>query len=124
MVWDYHVILLVQADGAWRVYDLDSLLGLDVPLAQYLRSSFAPRGPLPPPWAQRFRVIDADIYVKHFSSDRSHMRREGRWTAPPPPWPCILSGEDAHNLFAFADTRAPFHGSCFDLPGLQARFGV
>jgi len=124
VVWDYHVILFVQVDEQWRVYDLDTVLGLDVPMVEYLQQSFAPRGLLPLPWAQRFRVIEADTYVQHFSSDRSHMRQGPQWKAQPPAWPCILADDAQHNLFDFVDTHAPFYGSCFDLPGLCSWFGV
>jgi hypothetical protein len=42
-------------------------------------------------YAPRFRIIEASEYVKHFSSDRSHMRdKNGDWLALPPAWSPIL----------------------------------
>jgi hypothetical protein len=36
-------------------------------------------------------MIEATEFVKHFSSDRSHMRdKNGNWLAPPPAWSPIL----------------------------------
>lgn len=37
-----------------------------------------------------YRVVGAQQFLTHFSSDRRHMRTpEGLWQAPPPPGPCI-----------------------------------
>jgi hypothetical protein len=36
------------------------------------------------------RVVPAASLLRHFASDRSHMRRpDGSWSAPPPQYPCI-----------------------------------
>lgn len=35
-------------------------------------------------------MIRADLYLKTFASDRSHMKdANGKWQKPPPPYPCI-----------------------------------
>lgn len=35
-------------------------------------------------------MIRADLYLKTFASDRSHMKDvNGKWQKPPPPYPCI-----------------------------------
>lgn len=41
-------------------------------------------------------VINASIYLRHFSSDRSHMynTKTKTWNAPPPSYDCILPPED------------------------------
>ena len=111
--WDYHVILLVKSAG-WRVWDLDSLLGLDAPLETYLDRSFKAPGP-------RFRVIDAATFATTFSSDRSHMKLpDGTYRAPPPPWPPCFDPARGMNLNAFIDMDQPFVGERLDLPGLRA----
>ena len=89
-VWDYHVVLLV-CDSVWFVWDLDSLLSLPVPMRLYLDETFCRRRFEQTLYAPRFRIIEASDYVKHFSSDRSHMRdKNGDWLAPPPAWSPIL----------------------------------
>jgi protein N-terminal glutamine amidohydrolase len=92
VVWDYHVVLLSQAE-AWFVWDLDSTLGLPVLATHYLDKTFPTLGPESAKYSPKFRIISAAEYVEDFSSDRSHMRdKEGKWLAPPPPWPLILAG--------------------------------
>lgn len=35
-------------------------------------------------------MIRADLYLKTFASDRSHMKdAHGKWQKPPPSYPCI-----------------------------------
>ena len=41
MVWDYHVVLAVRAEATWCVWDLDSELGVDVPLLRWTAESFS-----------------------------------------------------------------------------------
>lgn len=44
-------------------------------------------------------MIRADLYLKTFASDRSHMKdADGKWQKPPPPYPCI---ETAGELLEF-----------------------
>ena len=115
MVWDYHVVLAVHREGGWRVWDLDSELGVDVPLARWVAESFAGEVKELEP---RFRVVEASRYRAELVSDRSHMRGpEGTWSAPPPPWPPI--GEGASNLFArFVDLEAEGPGRVVELAEL------
>jgi hypothetical protein len=116
--WDYHVVLLVE--GPWEVWDFDTLLGLPVPAADYLRRSF-PEG-LRDPHHPRFRVVDAEIFAETFASDRSHMRGAGgRYQKPPPPWPAIGHPGAASNLMRFADVTTPFLGEVIDLSGMLER---
>jgi len=119
--WDYHVFL-ADRDGTgapWRVWDLDTTLGLPVPFADYAAATFRlPRGP----YAPRFRVIAAGDYVAGFASDRAHMRGpDGAWLQQPPPWPAIGAG--APNLAALIDLAAPSLGEVLSLAALRRRFG-
>ncbi len=82
VVWDYHVIALV--DGF--VFDPDCMAGAVLSLDAWLTASF----PLVVPGHDpRFRVVRGALYVEHFASDRSHMKRGDVFTQPPPPWPAI-----------------------------------
>lgn len=99
VVWDYHVVLLVQGDAggadAWLVYDLDSTLPFPCALAVYVSEALRPHESMPPQYRQRFRAVAARDYLALFASDRRHMRRaDGSWAAPPPPGPPIR-GSDA-----------------------------
>lgn len=112
VVWDYHVILLCGSD----VYDLDTRLDFPVPLETWLAGTFPVA--VPEAYAPRFRVVDGDRFLKVFASDRSHMRSEEGWTAPPPPWPPIGEGT---NLMRFVDMEAPFEGEVVGLEALRGR---
>lgn len=91
VVWDYHVLLVVRGVGGWRVWDLDSTLGLDLPLAVYLEATFLPLPEQLLRYRPMFRLLPAPSYRAAFSSDRSHMRdAEGGWIHPPPSWPAIV----------------------------------
>ena len=46
-------------------------------------------------------VVEAETYLRHFSSDRSHMYNDktGEWNATPPPYDCIIqSSSDVDNV--------------------------
>jgi hypothetical protein len=118
IVWDYHVVLLVA--GPWEVWDFDTLLGLPVPAADYLRRSFP--AALPDEHHPCFRVVDAEVFADTFASDRSHMRSAGgRYRQPPPPWAPIGRPGTASNLMRFVDVTAPFVGEVIDLGELLER---
>ena len=106
VVWDYHVVLVV-GDALW---DLDTRLGAPVEVRRWLAETFRP---CRPELAPRFRVIEADVYLRELASDRSHMKDEhGSWRADPPPWPVIGSG---HTLPRFIDMDDAFVGEVIDL---------
>lgn len=90
-LWDYHVIVIQvhgSDDGA-QILDIDSRLPYPCPLELYLHCTFPED--VPPNYAPLFRVVRAEAYLKHFSSDRSHMRNvDGTWSASPPTYACIL----------------------------------
>jgi hypothetical protein len=112
------VVLLCAAP--WEVWDLDTTLGMPVPASDYLRRSFRPG--IPEELEPRFRVVDADLFARTFSSDRSHMRLPGgRWRKKPPPWPAIAPPGEPPNLLRFVDMASPFLGEVLDLRGMLAR---
>jgi protein N-terminal glutamine amidohydrolase len=120
VVWDYHVIL-VSRSQIWRVWDLDSALGLDVSFESWCSASFEV-SITPEAFRPQFRCIEADVYRTTFASDRRHMRLpDGTDASPPPAWPCIGRG---HNLDQFVDMRdegGP--GELLDFEGVCRRFG-
>lgn len=118
VLWDYHVILTHGMGAQARVWDLDTTLGMPLPLRAYLAQTF--RG-APAPFAPSFRVIEADAYRVGFGSDRRHMQDEqGAFLQPPPVWPPI--GKD-HVLPAWLDFERDKPGTVVDLPGLVTLLG-
>jgi protein N-terminal glutamine amidohydrolase len=121
VIWDYHAIAI--ADG--QAWDLDSRLGLPVPLGRYLVESFHFLPPAAAAFAPRFRLVPAALFHARFASDRSHMRVGGRWLKPPPPWPPPQPvGIEPTNLKRFLDLDDPIAGEVVDLQGLRHRFGL
>uniref|UniRef100_A0A7S4JI62 Protein N-terminal glutamine amidohydrolase n=1 Tax=Odontella aurita TaxID=265563 RepID=A0A7S4JI62_9STRA len=116
--WDYHVVLLRvarrrkrgrirevtslseqdDASGQNTILDMDSRLPFGCSIEEYVQGSF--RGlafihpSVRPKYAPLFRVITAEMFLKHFYSDRLHMYDEstGEWHAPPPKYDCIMKG--------------------------------
>jgi hypothetical protein len=128
VLWDYHVILLNDRAGqGWEVWDLDTLLGLPVPLHEYLTSTFLPNGALVPTFEPMFKLIDAQVYRNSFHSDRSHMRKpDGTWLVRPPDWTPISAkpGNPVISLQELADMNNTAHGQVLDLFQLLEHFEV
>ncbi|XP_040580352.1 protein N-terminal glutamine amidohydrolase [Lepeophtheirus salmonis] len=100
VLWEYHVIAL---DGDSRIiYDFDSSIGFKVNFDKYVEMTFHPEWELDPIFQQKFRVIPAEVYLKTFASDRSHMINEnGVWRRPPPPQSLISTPESKNNIQQF-----------------------
>jgi hypothetical protein len=114
--WDYHVILLTRTTG-WQVWDLDTTLPLPLSAAEYFQHTFHPQYST----QTRFRVMSADYYLQHFSSDRSHMRdAENNYLSPPPPWPAIGNGVNTiSEMFDFGSAK---HGQLMTLSEVTAAY--
>ncbi|XP_063029822.1 protein N-terminal glutamine amidohydrolase isoform X4 [Melospiza melodia melodia] len=88
---DYHVILLHLCSGEQSfIYDLDTVLPFPCPFHVYSVEAFRLDDSLRPEFHRKIRMVRADLYLKTFASDRSHMKdANGKWQKPPPPYPCI-----------------------------------
>ena len=119
VIWDYHVILSVDRDGARWIFDLDTLGSFPSRLDAYAERTFRP---VPARFRPSFRAVRAEVFFTRFRSDRRHMRDEGGvWRAPPPPWPPISEGS---NVLAFADPGATdVPGEVLDLDRWLSRAG-
>jgi len=121
--WDYHVILLWQADTTAArgdyILDFDTRLPFCTPALEYFTRSFADPDGLPPAWAPCFRLIPAPDYIAGLRSDRRHMRTADGWLARPPPWPPISTMES--NLSRFTDMDDPAFGTVLNQAELHAR---
>ena len=107
IVWDYHVVVL--AEDPLEIWDVDTLLGLPIGLGDYIEASFHPD--MPAPYQPMFRLVEAQLLVEIFASDRSHMRRkDGSYRKPPPNWPMIGKPGVSTNLMQFVDMSQPFIG--------------
>ena len=117
VAWDYHVLVVAELQEELHVLDLDSTLGLVVPLHVYVRAAFQPNvGPQVRPW---FRVVPADEALSRFASDRRHMRdQDGAWRAPPPPWAPIQGAGAPHDLDRWLDLDESGRGVVCDQRGL------
>jgi hypothetical protein len=117
VLWDYHAIATTQVADTWRIWDLDTRLGLPLPATAYLQQSFLP---VPPRFAPRFRLLSCTDYRRLLASDRRHMRAtDGHWLQPPPRWRPIGQG---HNLERCIDMDDDFSGELLDLDGLSVYF--
>lgn len=122
--WDYHVILLHTTNTLLKrgkskkevkVLDIDSVLPYPCTLEQYAQSSFDevqfPNDDTRRRFQPMFRVVRADYYLEHFTSDRSHMKRpDGTWMASPPTYDCIASSSSpssqCSNLDDYIDMKS------------------
>ncbi|XP_043363321.1 protein N-terminal glutamine amidohydrolase isoform X3 [Dermochelys coriacea] len=92
---DYHVILLHVSSGDQNfIYDLDTVLPFPCPFDTYTEEAFKSDDIILPGFRRKIRLIRADLYLKTFASDRSHMKdANGHWQKPPPSYPCIETAE-------------------------------
>ena len=119
ILWDYHVILIAQADR-YQVLDFDTTLPFPVDIKTYLSQSFIDNALLDDALRPWFKIVPAGEYVASFCSDRRHMKTEEGWLAPPPDWPTIGRG---HNLSRYTDMTDTDFGEVLDYNALLTRFG-
>jgi protein N-terminal glutamine amidohydrolase len=121
VVWDYHAVLL-DRQGSWQVWDLDTVLALPTDFRSYLDATFKIGELELNEHAPLFRVIDAAEYASCLSSDRSHMRNpDGSWKAKPPAWPTI-QGAGASNLMQLIDMTRPDPGKVMNIAEFSRAF--
>ncbi|MBF0265901.1 MAG: hypothetical protein HQL46_11580 [Gammaproteobacteria bacterium] len=71
IVWDYHVILKTHYQSKSLIFDFDSRLPFPCLSDDYIIYSLPKH--IPAAYQAQFRLIAADIFLKEFYSDRSHM---------------------------------------------------
>ncbi|XP_010403101.2 protein N-terminal glutamine amidohydrolase isoform X4 [Corvus cornix cornix] len=123
---DYHVILLHVSSGEQNfIYDLDTVLPFPCPFDVYSVEAFRSDDSLRPEFHRNIRMIQADLYLKTFASDRSHMKDvNGKWQKPPPPYPCIETADSKMNLDDFISMNPEVGwGSVFSLSDFVHQFG-
>lgn len=124
VVFDYHVFLLVEDEcQGWLVFDLDTTLGFPVKAESYFRDSFSISYNVPEEYKPLFRLLTPQEYIRHLSTDRSHMTDEkGKWLQPPPDWESPFQPEIGMNLFQFVQMEEDFIGEVLDLQMMRERF--
>ncbi|KHN77843.1 Protein N-terminal glutamine amidohydrolase, partial [Toxocara canis] len=126
VVWDYHVILIQQNATKYLVYDLDSTIDFPCEIHIYWKETMRTDIPLNERYRRWFRVVNALEYLKHFSSDRRHMRNDrNEFVAPPPCWPPIFDENRGHNLDQFismSEETLAHISNVYDESTLQQRF--
>ncbi|PHT54500.1 Protein N-terminal glutamine amidohydrolase [Capsicum baccatum] len=103
ILWDYHVICVQKKrdeKSSSLVWDLDSSLPFPSPLGTYVAESIRPSIQIFSEFKRFFRVVHAPIFLRHFASDRRHMKDSaGNWIAEPPSHEAIVAKDGAvHNL--------------------------
>ena len=119
VVWDYHVVLLVQ-DRPWYIVDLDTKLPCPLLLTEYIRKTF-PKS-TPPEYHPLFRCVERKSFIENFASNRQHMRHNGRWLQKPPPWTPPKTPWTDMNLPNFISMEEDFLGEVLTTSALLARF--
>ncbi|MFC1589731.1 hypothetical protein ACFL3P_05635 [Pseudomonadota bacterium] len=119
IMWDYHVVLLVL-DKPNQILDFDTTLAFSTDIETYFSQSFIKAALLDEGQTPWFRLVPAAEYVERFSSDRSHMKTETGWLAPPPAWTCI--GSSKNNLSCFIDMNNEEIGEVLTYEEILMRF--
>ena len=101
VIWDYHVIFLnkLENNTVW-VYDLDSSLPFPCEFNEYFNKALGFQMKGKP--NTYFRVCESRVFIEEFSSDRSHMIKNGEYLSKPPDWECIGKG---NNLLKYLDLK-------------------
>ncbi|XP_074841723.1 protein N-terminal glutamine amidohydrolase isoform X2 [Carettochelys insculpta] len=125
VIWDYHVVLLHVSSGDQNfIYDLDTVLPFPCPFHTYIEEAFKSDDVLLPEFRRKVRLVRADLFLKTFASDRSHMKdASGCWQKPPPSYPCIETEDTKMNLDDFISMNPMVGwGSVFLLPDFVDRY--
>ncbi|PKA62587.1 Protein N-terminal glutamine amidohydrolase [Apostasia shenzhenica] len=90
------------------IWDLDSDLPFPLLLNQYVSEAFRAQVPLKSTYRRLLRVIHAPIFLRHFGSNRSHMKDSlGNWISSPPAYEPIIAEDGTENNFEeYARIRA------------------
>lgn len=85
-MWDYHVILLKEEKGAFKIFDFDTCLEFGCDAQYYFENSF-PLPVIPEELRPTFLVQSASEFRNNFKSNREHMKDElGNFLKPEPAW--------------------------------------
>uniref|UniRef100_A0A8C5RKS5 Protein N-terminal glutamine amidohydrolase n=1 Tax=Laticauda laticaudata TaxID=8630 RepID=A0A8C5RKS5_LATLA len=108
VIWDYHVVLLHVSNGDQNfIYDLDTVLPFPCPFGTYIEEAFKSDSIINTEFRRKVRLVRADMYLKTFASDRSHMKdASGNWLKTPPLYPCIETADCKMNLDDFISMKA------------------
>ncbi|TIB01213.1 hypothetical protein E3P94_01528 [Wallemia ichthyophaga] len=88
VLWDYHVIAVVEAHDSEYIIDLDTKLDRVSNVRDYLNLTFSPH--TPHQYRAFINLTPAHSFLQSFASDRRHMlTNKGTYSSPPPPWKCI-----------------------------------
>lgn len=110
ILWDYHVICVQRKrdDKSAQVWDLDSTLACPSPLASYVAETFRPSFQLFSEYQRFYRIVHAPVFLRHFASDRRHMKdSKGNWNAQPPTYdPIVAEDGTVHNLNEYMEIHS------------------
>nr|CDS32545.1 protein N terminal glutamine [Hymenolepis microstoma] len=113
VVWDYHVIVILRFnyDVKFQICDLDTTLDFPCDASEYWSLAIRPNSFYKEEFYRFFRIIDGEMYLRYFASDRSHMRTADGWLAPPPNYGVISTSKSTHNLPQYMDFPPHSDGS-------------
>ncbi len=74
IIWDYHVILTTIKGKEALVYDFDTRCDFPISIEDYFENTFKFWSHIDSQFQALIRPINADYYIRHFTSDRSHMK--------------------------------------------------
>jgi hypothetical protein len=118
VVWDYHVVVVVDDADGGCVVDVDCTAGVVLPRAAWLAASFRD---VDEPLRPLFRVVPRAAFLASFSTDRRHMRSaDGGWLQPPPPWAPPYTPALGHTLARFIDVDDDIAGAVVDVDGFAS----
>ncbi|KAK8943249.1 Protein N-terminal glutamine amidohydrolase [Platanthera zijinensis] len=87
-----------KRDKESLIWDLDSSLSFPLPLGKYVSETFRQQLLLKSTFRRILRVIHAPIFLRHFASNRTHMRDSlGNWISPPPSYEPIIAHDGSEN---------------------------